>query len=78
MHKSAQKYIMLPMIFPLEQLIEYQGNIYEITCAAVRRAYQLSMLGDPEVGGAGGKVVSIAARQLFTNEVEYQNQIEEQ
>ena len=31
------------MIFPLEQLVEYTGNVYEITCASIRRAFQLSM-----------------------------------
>ena len=68
------------MIFPLEQLIEYDGNIYEITCAAIRRAYQLSVVADPEHGDEAGsdKVVSIAARQLFTNQIEYKNIDEEQ
>ncbi len=60
------------MIFPLEQLIEFTGNVYEITCAAVRRAYQLSMVKDPEIENNDGKVVSLAARQVFTKQVEYQ------
>ncbi len=60
------------MIFPLEQLIEFTGNVYEITCAAVRRAYQLSMVKDPEIEDNDGKVVSLAARQVFTKQVEYQ------
>ncbi|MDR0324004.1 MAG: DNA-directed RNA polymerase subunit omega, partial [Treponema sp.] len=30
------------MIFPLKDLIEYDENMYEITVAASRRAYQLS------------------------------------
>ena len=58
------------MIFPLEQLILFEGNIYEITCAANRRAYQLSVMGD----GANGdysKPVSLAARQVFERQVEY-------
>ena len=68
------------MIFPLEQLIEYDGNIYEITCAAIRRAYQLSMVADPEKKNdvESDKVVSVAARQLFTNQIEYKNIEEEQ
>jgi DNA-directed RNA polymerase subunit omega len=37
------------MIFPLEELIEYNGNMYEITSAASRRSYQLSMLRDLEI-----------------------------
>lgn len=60
------------MIFPLEQLIEFTGNVYEVTCAAVRRAYQLSMVKDPEIEDNDGKVVSLAARQVFTKQVEYQ------
>lgn len=59
------------MIFPLEQLIEYNKNMYEITCAASRRAYQLSMIRDPEVEKNDGKVVSLGARQIFTNRVAF-------
>ena len=59
------------MIFPLEQLIQFKDNIYEITSAASRRAYQLSMLRDAEIEENDGKVVSLAAKQVFTNQVEY-------
>jgi len=59
------------MIFPLEQLIGYDENMYEITCAASRRAFQLSMLSDPEVEENEGKVVSLAAQQVFTKEIEF-------
>ncbi|MDR1099074.1 MAG: DNA-directed RNA polymerase subunit omega [Treponema sp.] len=59
------------MIFPLEELIEYDGNMYEITSAASRRSYQLSMLKDPEIEENDGKVVSLAAQQVFTKEIEF-------
>lgn len=59
------------MIFPIEQLIEYDKNMYEITCAASRRAYQLSMLRDPEIERHDGKVVSLAARQVFQDEIQF-------
>lgn len=66
------------MIFPLEELIEYGKNMYEITVASSRRAYQLSMLyaaedldAMPEIDDNDGKVVSMAARQIFTNEIEF-------
>ena len=59
------------MIFPLEELIEYEGNMYEITCAASRRAFQLSMLRDPEIEENEGKVVSLAAQQVFTKEIDF-------
>lgn len=59
------------MIFPLEELVLFTGNIYEITCASNRRSFQFSMTKDPEVEKNDGKVVSLAARQVFTNQVEY-------
>ena len=59
------------MIFPLEQLIQFKDNIYEITSAASRRAFQLSMVKDPIIEENDGKVVSLAARQVFTNQIQY-------
>ena len=59
------------MIFPLEDLVKYKGSIYEITVAASRRAFQLAKLNDPLIEENDYKVVSLAAKQLFTNEVHY-------
>jgi DNA-directed RNA polymerase subunit omega len=59
------------MIFPLEELIEYENNMYEITCAASRRAFQLSLLRDPKIEEKEGKVVSLAAQQVFTKEIDF-------
>jgi DNA-directed RNA polymerase subunit omega len=59
------------MVFPLEELIQYNDNMYEITAAASRRSYQLSMLNDSDLEDSEGKVVSLAARQVFTKEVEF-------
>jgi len=66
------------MIFPLEELIEYDKNMYEITAASSRRAYQLSMLyavsddmTKPWIDENDGKVVSLSARQVFTKEIEF-------
>ena len=66
------------MIFPLEELIEYEKNMYEITAASSHRSFQLSMLHAAEdeetmpwIDGNDGKVVSLAARQVFTGEVEF-------
>ena len=71
------------MIFPLEELIEYDKNMYEITAASSRRSYQLSMLyaaNDDDskswIDGNDGKVVSLAARQVFTKEIEFRLDIE--
>ena len=71
------------MIFPLEELIEYDKNMYEITAASSRRSYQLSMLhaasddeAKPWIDWNDGKVVSLAARQVFTKEVEFRLEVE--
>lgn len=57
------------MIFPLEQLVKYTNNIYEITVAANRRAYQMAMVKDPLIEENEDKTVSLAAQQLFNNKV---------
>ena len=59
------------MIFPLEQLVQFNDNIYEITVAASRRAYQMAKVNDPEIAANFDKVVCVAARQLFNHKVNY-------
>ena len=59
------------LIFPLEQLVKFENNVYEITVAASRRAYQLAKINDPEIEANSGKVVSLAAKQLFNHDVTY-------
>ena len=57
------------MIFPLKELINYRKNMYEITVAASRRAYQLAMLKDNAIDQNEGKVISLAACQVFRKEI---------
>ena len=59
------------MIFPLEQFVKFTGNVYEITVASSRRAYQMAKINDSEIEENEGKVVSVAAKQLFENKVNY-------
>ncbi|GMO67530.1 MAG: DNA-directed RNA polymerase subunit omega [Treponemataceae bacterium] len=58
------------MDFPLQELIKYTGNIYEITCAASRRAYQITMLNDTDEE-TSIKPVPQAASQLFKKHVKF-------
>jgi DNA-directed RNA polymerase subunit omega len=60
------------MIIPLDLLVNDENNIYELTNAAVRRAYQITMTGDEELEDNNGKVVSTAIRQILTKKVQYQ------
>ena len=71
------------MIFPLEELIGYVDNMYGVTAASSRRAYQLSMLHaanddqiKPWIDANDGKAVSLAARQVFTGEVAFRLEAE--
>lgn len=59
------------MIFPLEKTVKFDGNIYEATVAASHRAYQLAMVKDELIDENEGKVVSLAAKQLFNGKVQY-------
>ena len=65
------------MIFPLKELIEYDENMYEVTTASSRRAYQLStVLEKEEKDDWDGKMVALAARQVFTQEVQFRIEAE--
>ena len=65
------------MIFPLKELIEYKENMYEVTTAASRRAYQLSsVMEKDEKDDYDGKMVALAAAQVFTNEVQFRLEAE--
>ena len=64
------------MILPLDLLISNPNNVYELTCAAIRRASQITLAGDEEIVENEGKVVSTAVKQILTKKVEYR--LEEQ
>ena len=60
------------MVLPLDLLIEYDGNVYELTAAAMRRAVQINLAGDEELEQNRGKIVSTAVKQILTKKVKYQ------
>lgn len=59
------------MIIPIDLLVGSAENVYELTCAASRRAYQITITGDEELQDNGGKVVSTALKQILTQQVQY-------
>mgnify|MGYP006277100219 CR=1 FL=1 len=59
------------MILPLDLLIQHEENIYELTCASIRRSYQITVTGDEELEENQGKVVSTALSQLLTKKVQF-------
>lgn len=56
---------------PLEILVSTDKNMYELTNAAIHRAKQISMTGSEALEKAGGKIVSLAIREIVTGEVQY-------
>ena len=64
------------MIIPIDKMVDHSDNVYELTCAAIRRAMQITVTGDEDVEENGGKVVSTSLKQILDKKVEYQ--LEEQ
>ena len=65
------------MSFPLKKLIDYEKNVYEITAAASRRSYQLTMLMErDEKDEYDGKMVTLAANQVFSQEIDFRIETE--
>ena len=59
------------MNLPLDLLIRNMDNVYELTCASIRRASQITIAGDDDVMENNGKVVTTAIKQILTKRVEY-------
>jgi len=60
------------MIIPLDKLINEDSNIYTMTTACIRRAYQITFTGDEELDENQGKVVSTAVKQILNGTVQYE------
>ena len=62
------------MALPLDLLNDDTSNVYELSVAMARRAYQITMSGeqDEEAESEGLKPVVAAIRQILTQKVQYQ------
>jgi DNA-directed RNA polymerase subunit omega len=61
------------MVLPLDLLESFQGNVYQMTCAAMKRSIQINMAGDDELEANRGKIVSTALKQILTEKVKYRH-----
>ncbi|OHD13502.1 MAG: hypothetical protein A2Z96_01545 [Spirochaetes bacterium GWB1_48_6] len=59
------------MAVPLNYIVNFKGNIYEITNAVIKRAKQLTEIGDEDLETHQGKAVSAAIDQVFSTKVAY-------
>ncbi len=55
----------------MDMLTSFQGNVYELTCAAMKRSIQINLAGDDELEQNRGKIVSTALKQILTGKVKY-------
>ncbi|OQY40465.1 MAG: hypothetical protein B6229_01545 [Spirochaetaceae bacterium 4572_7] len=59
------------MIIPIEDLVNNEGNIYEVTNAAISRSNQLAKTGSKDLDENLGKVVSVSIKEIVTAKVKY-------
>ena len=59
------------MIIPLDELIGFKGNRYELTCAAIKRAIQLNLTGHEDLRRNKNKVVPTALNHVLLEKVKY-------
>ena len=58
-------------VIPFNHLVNSQDNVYEMTCAAVKRAEQLTMTQSEELRKKKVKIVSEALREILSGEVQF-------
>lgn len=61
------------MSIPLNKLIDYKGNVYEITCVAIKEANILSNpgCGGKEIEENNGKIVSEVLSRALNGEIHF-------
>jgi DNA-directed RNA polymerase subunit omega len=59
------------LIIPLGELVDNEGNMYELTNAAIHRAAQISVAGSDNLEKNKGKIVSTALEEIISKTVEY-------
>jgi len=70
-HLPPFRYVDETMVMPLDLLMGFRGNIYEMTCAAMKRGVQINLIGDEDLEPNRGKIVSTAIKQVLTQKVQY-------
>ena len=60
------------MSIPLDKLIDKEGNIYEMTCVAIKEANIISSTTiKDEIEESGDKIVSHVLTQVLNDEIKY-------
>ncbi len=59
------------MSIPLATLEDNKKNVYELTCAAIKRAKQIAITGDEALEDSTNKITSVSLDQILTEKTEY-------
>lgn len=59
------------MIIPIDELVQFKGNRYELTCAAIKRAIQMNLTGNEDLKKNKNKIVPTALQQVLEGKVKY-------
>ncbi len=59
-------------VIPMDELVNSDANMYELTNAAIHRAEQISIAGNDNDEDEEGKIISKAIGQIVTGEVKYE------
>jgi DNA-directed RNA polymerase subunit omega len=59
------------MSIPLATLEDNKKNVYELTCAAIKRAKQIAITGDEELEDKSNKITSISLDQVLSQKTQY-------
>ena len=52
-------------------LEDNKKNVYELTCAAIKRAKQIAITGDEELEDKSNKITSISLDQVLSQKIQY-------
>lgn len=55
----------------LDKIVDFNGNTYGITNAIIKRAKQITEIGDEDLLRHNGKVVSTSIEQVYTKKISY-------
>ena len=58
-------------MLPVYKIIDYTDNRYLLSKAVMKRARQINFIGDDELEGYDGKIVSLSMRQILNGTMNY-------
>ena len=59
------------MSIPLATLEDNKKNVYELTCAAIKKKKKKAITGDEELEDKSNKITSISLDQVLSQKIQY-------